>query len=167
MCLYELDEVTEANKLMSTVTSLRQKIAGKSIPLEVRSSACFFPPCHDLKPHVFLPFQKFVARKARKFISQGNRLTLPALELTHMFQGIAHAPREVVVSKMLPTVDAALTKLRAYERDGKTASYGKGKKEFWDDYCLARFLEGVCLRFVAYLVRLSHFVGTSTPRSVA
>lgn len=36
---------------------------------------------------------------------------------------------------------------------------GKDKKlesrsGYWDDVCLARFLEGVCWRFVAYPVRL-------------
>jgi len=30
--------------------------------------------------------------------------------------------------------------------------YEGGADEYWDDLCLARFLEGVCLRFVAYPV---------------
>jgi len=39
VCLLEIggtDKVTEASKLMEKVPGLRQKIAGKSIPLEVR-----------------------------------------------------------------------------------------------------------------------------------
>jgi hypothetical protein len=43
---------------------------------------------------------------------------------------------------------------------------GKDKKlesrsGYWDDVCLARFLEGVCWRFVAYPVRLPFCGGVS------
>ena len=92
--------------------------------------------------------QKFVARKAKKFTSQG-RLLLPGLELAYIFLAIAHAPTEVIWCKMLPEVDGALERLRGGE--GEVGKYGKG---YWDDYCLARFLEGVCLRYIAYPVRL-------------
>ncbi|KAF8209173.1 hypothetical protein K438DRAFT_1811866 [Mycena galopus ATCC 62051] len=108
----------EARKLMERVPGLRQKIAGKSIPLE-----------------------KFVARKARKFIAQDNRLALPALEISYVFLAIAHAPRHVVEGQMLPSVRALLAKL---------AETKETEKGYWDDYCLARFLEGVCLRYVAF-----------------
>lgn len=197
-----------AATLMAKVPSVRQRIAGKSIPLE-----------------------KLVARKARKFQTQGH-LALPALELAYLFLGIAHAPREILTGRMLPEVWALLARLgvtRAGEdmskaRDGgdtapKTegahttgnsayatandngaevkagenghiSTYGKGTpnvtltengtiapasngaaptatanepvtgkpgdhakeygKAYWDDFVLARFLEGVCLRYVAY-----------------
>jgi len=82
----------EASKLMEKVPGLRQKIAGKSIPLE-----------------------KFVARKARKFQSQG-RLALPVLELAYLFLGIAHALRAIVVAKMLPEVEKVLQKLDEHGR---------------------------------------------------
>lgn len=114
----------EAAKLMETVPGLRQKIAGKSIPME-----------------------KFVARKARKFLQQGNRLAVPALELAYIFQGIAHAPRTIIINKMLPEVDHLLAKLKDHESDPKRYEDGQG---FWDDFCLAKFLEGVCLRYVAH-----------------
>ncbi|KAI0270398.1 hypothetical protein BC834DRAFT_511339 [Gloeopeniophorella convolvens] len=113
----------EALKLMADVPKLRQRIAGKSIPLE-----------------------KFVARKARKCEAQG-RLLLPALELAYIFQGIAHAPRATVAAQMLPLVDAALAELKPHE--AAPEKYGKGT-EFWDDWCLARLLEGACLRYIAY-----------------
>ncbi|KAJ6511716.1 hypothetical protein DFH09DRAFT_1251567 [Mycena vulgaris] len=112
----------EARKLMERVPGLRQKIAGKSIPLE-----------------------KFVARKARKFLAQGGRLTLPALELSYVFFAIAHAPRRVVEARMLPSVRAALAALGPLPADAAQAQTG-----YWDDHCLARFLEGVCLRYVAF-----------------
>ncbi|KAI0049076.1 hypothetical protein FA95DRAFT_1489914 [Auriscalpium vulgare] len=114
----------EALQLMSEVPKLRQRIAGKSIPLE-----------------------KFVARKSRKCLSQEGHLMLPALELAYIFHGIAHAPREVIVGKMLPLVQTQLAELRAHEAD--TAKYVNAAN-FWDDMCLARFLEAVCLRYIAY-----------------
>ncbi|KAH0580181.1 hypothetical protein H2248_001704 [Termitomyces sp. 'cryptogamus'] len=139
----------EASNLMKRVPNIRQKIAGKSIPLE-----------------------KFVARKARKYTSQANRLLLPALEIAYIFYAIAHAPRSVLSAKMLPLVRGALQKLSLYgpgtgcaqqeepktplgkgkEKGGKSGpeGYEGGKGEYWDDLCLARFLEGVCLRFIAY-----------------
>ncbi|KAG5640665.1 hypothetical protein DXG03_007602 [Asterophora parasitica] len=179
------DRVKQARDLMARVPSLRQKIAGKSIPLE-----------------------KFVARKARKFATQQNRLLLPALEVAYLFQATAHAPRSVIVGRMLPLVRVALVKLALYgkgtgvvadtdthggsppsitsvpstdssasgvstasglskagtvsEESGRekvkarkksklgVEKYEGGAHEYWDDLCLARFLEGVCLRFIAY-----------------
>ncbi|KAJ7473524.1 hypothetical protein FB451DRAFT_1367440 [Mycena latifolia] len=111
----------EARKLMERVPTLRQKIAGKSIPVE-----------------------KFVARKARKFLAQGGRLALPALELSYVFFAIAHAPRRIVETRMLPGVRAVLASLAADE------AAKEEKLGHWDDYALARFLEGVCLRYVAF-----------------
>jgi len=103
---------------------LRQRIAGKSIPLE-----------------------KFAAKRAEKFREQGGRLSLAALELAYLFGGIAHAQRDVVANDMLPQVRAELSNLRAFQR--KPEAWGNGKG-YWDDYCLCRFLEGVCERYLAY-----------------
>ncbi len=111
---------------MAKVPTLRQRIAGKSIPIE-----------------------KFVARKARKFAQQGARLALPALEFAYFFLGIAHAPRSVVLSRMLPLVQAQLDTLD--EHASEPAKYGSaGVEEYWDDRALALFLKGICLRYVAY-----------------
>lgn len=90
-----------------------------------------------------------MARKSRKFSQQGNRLALPALELAYIFLGIAHAPREVIINKMLPEIETLLTKLDAHKLKPKKYEQGHG---YWDDYCLAQFLKGVCLRYVAYPV---------------
>ncbi|KAJ7094900.1 hypothetical protein C8R43DRAFT_907997 [Mycena crocata] len=127
----------EATRLMERVPGLRQKIAGKSIPLE-----------------------KFVARKARKFLAQGGRLALPALEIGYVFLAIAHAPRSVVEARMLPSVRRVLAELGVAPSGAATSETGAGAKKaqaerekkdgYWDDYCLARFLEGVCLRYVAF-----------------
>jgi len=126
VCLLEIggaDNIREATKLMEEVPGLRQKIAGKSIPLE-----------------------KFVARKARKFQSQG-RLVLPVLELAYLFLAIAHAPCTIVATKMLPQVDKLLIILKDYENDPTQYEKGQG---YYDDLCLGRFLEGVCCRYIAY-----------------
>jgi len=112
---------------MTEVPKLRQRIAGKSIPLE-----------------------KFVARKARKCETQGGRLLLPALELAYILHAVSRAPRSVIAEQMLPLVEAALVELKRYE--GSPEKYGNGS-EFWDDWCLARHLEGACLRYIAYPVR--------------
>jgi tetratricopeptide (TPR) repeat protein len=119
----------EANKaeglrLMTEVPKLRQRIAGKSIPLE-----------------------KFVARKSRKCEAQGGRLVLPALELAYILHAVSRAPRLVIAEQMLPLVDAVVDELKRFV--GSPGKYGNGS-EYWDDWCLARHLEGACLRYIAY-----------------
>ncbi|KZT66217.1 hypothetical protein DAEQUDRAFT_675510 [Daedalea quercina L-15889] len=128
VCLLELGDEKqkeEAATLMAQVPSLRQRIAGKSIPLE-----------------------KFIARKARKFTDQKGRLALAALELSYLFLCIQHAPRAVILARMLPQTDALIEELRGYRQSPEKPALYDGY--FWDDWCLAQFLRGVCLRYVAY-----------------
>ncbi|KAI9459290.1 glyoxal oxidase N-terminus-domain-containing protein [Boletus coccyginus] len=115
--------------------------------------------------------QKFVARKARKYLAQENWLILPALELAYVFTAVAHAPRQVVLERMVPHVHQALEELGvlamnivngdmnsgggknkkvSQKSHRKVRSKAEGREGYWDDLCLARFLEGVCWRFVAY-----------------
>lgn len=146
VCLLELGgegNVIEATKLMDKVPALRQKIAGKSIPVEVSSSDTW---CAFLS--IDCVSQKFVARKARKFQTQG-RLALPVLEFAYLFLAIAHAPRVIIATRMLPEVDKLLAKLKKYETNPNEYENGHG---YYDDLCLARFLEGVCYRYIAYPV---------------
>lgn len=77
-------------------------------------------------------------------------MSLATLELAYLFGGIAHAPKDVVANEMVPQTGAELSKLDAL-RD-KPEAWGNGKG-YWDDYCLSRFLEGVCERYLAYPVR--------------
>ncbi|KAF9808167.1 hypothetical protein IEO21_07953 [Rhodonia placenta] len=126
-CLLQLggdEERAEAAKLMNKVPGMRQRIAGKSIPLE-----------------------KFIARKARKFQDQGGRLALPALELAYIFLAIARSPRNIIMTKMLPPIEELLTKLKQHKSNPSAYEGGRG---YWDDLCLAHFLKGICLRYVAY-----------------
>ncbi|KDQ11354.1 hypothetical protein BOTBODRAFT_35437 [Botryobasidium botryosum FD-172 SS1] len=116
--------LAEATKLMTQVPGLQQRIAGKSIPVE-----------------------KFATRKAEKFKKQNGRLLLPGLELAYVFQGIMHAPLGTILTKMLPMVEDALKELGKHSSN--PSKYGGGRG-YWDDFCLANFLEGVCLRYVAH-----------------
>ncbi|KAG8757111.1 hypothetical protein FRC14_002373 [Serendipita sp. 396] len=149
-CLYEVggeSEREEAAQMMEGVTSLMKRIAGKSIPME-----------------------KFCSRKSRKFQSQGKRLLLPALEFAYVLMVLARTPRSIIVEKMLPIVNNALGVLQLHEEHPETY-YSEGSKEddaksqitingkakdavlsngYWDDYCLAHFLRGICLRYVMY-----------------
>lgn len=70
-----------------------------------------------------------------------------------MFLAVDHSPREVIWEKMLPEVEE--TRKRIVQYVTRSSAY-EGGRGYWDDYCLVHFLEGVCLRFIAYPVR-SHF----------
>ena len=143
----------EAANLMARIPGLRQKIAGKSIPFEVRYRSLILsvlPIPNSQKKNLL--FQKLVARKSRKFQSQNRYLALPALELTYLFHGIAHAPRTIIINKMLPQVDILLTRLSQSKDD--IDRYVGGRDGYWDDFCLGMFLKGVCMRYVAYPVSL-------------
>jgi hypothetical protein len=124
----------EAKKMMATVPGLMQRIAGKSIPME-----------------------KFSARKAQKYAAQGSRLLLPVLELGYVCLMYPRSPRDVLINVMLPRIEGAVQELKRGQ--GKEGEYmqeykKKGAKNngYWDDYALAHFLKGVCLRFVAFPV---------------
>ena len=83
---------------MGRVQGLRQKIAGKSIPLEVRVSTTALSFFSQRSVNLF--HQKLVARKARKF-HQDQYLALPALELAYFFNGIASTPRTILVNILM------------------------------------------------------------------
>ncbi|EJD49485.1 hypothetical protein AURDEDRAFT_143769 [Auricularia subglabra TFB-10046 SS5] len=125
-CLLQMGgeaEKAEATKILETIPSLLNRIGGKSIPVE-----------------------KFVARKARKFASQG-RLILPAVELAYFFGALSHAPAHTLRARILPVIDSALSEIDAAKKDGEKKS---DKEKKWDDVCLAVFLRAVALRYIAY-----------------
>ena len=57
-------EREDQHQLMESVPGLKQRIAGKSLPME-----------------------KFAIRKAERWLAQGGRLTLPGLELVYLWNG--------------------------------------------------------------------------------
>jgi hypothetical protein len=91
---------------MSSVPSLTQKVAGKSIPLE-----------------------KFVSRRARKFTSQGNRLALAGLEAAYVLNCLSMSPMEVLEKKYLEQVSTLLVELEGVK---SPTSYGQSADEYWD-----------------------------------
>lgn len=111
----------EAASIFHKVPTLTQKIAGKSIPME-----------------------KFVARKSKKFIKYG-RLLLPGLEFSYVYHCLSNAPRYILCDEALLLVSDALAELHDVE---DPSQYHSGE-EYYDDLCLAHFLRGVCLKFIA------------------
>ncbi|PWN42672.1 hypothetical protein IE81DRAFT_289951 [Ceraceosorus guamensis] len=112
-----------AAALFRTVPDAMQRIAGKSIPME-----------------------KYCARKAKKFIKQ-KRLLLPAVEFSYIYHCLTNAPRYALFDEQLIEISDALADLRDVE---DPSQYHSGADEYWDDFCLAHFLRGVVLRYIAY-----------------
>lgn len=121
--LQEDPQSKEAATLLGNVPALMQRIAGKSIPLE-----------------------KFVACKAHKFNTQG-RLLLPAIEFSYIYHCLSSAPRYALTEEQLVTISEALSELNRIE---DPSQYHSGADEYWDDFCLAQFLRGVTLRYIAH-----------------
>ncbi|KAI5480892.1 outer membrane protein, IML2, mitochondrial/Tetratricopeptide repeat protein 39 [Pseudohyphozyma bogoriensis] len=122
--LYEQDaEPEKVMEGMKTVPDLMQRIANKSIPLE-----------------------KFVSRRARKFVAQGGRLCLPGIELGYILNCLALSPRFVLVEQHLDQISTVLAELHEIK---DPSTYHSGT-EYWDDYCLAHLLRAIVLRFIAY-----------------
>ncbi|KAI9485681.1 MAG: hypothetical protein EXX96DRAFT_471986 [Benjaminiella poitrasii] len=99
---------------MNQVTGEKQKIAGKSIPME-----------------------KFVARKARKFISQNNYLLLPDLEILNAFTAFDFIPVDILQTDM-KRIDKELERLSNISHNKNT--------NYYDDQCLSQYLRAVIAR---------------------
>ncbi|XP_064624927.1 tetratricopeptide repeat protein 39B-like [Lineus longissimus] len=103
------------NYLFSRIPVLKQKIAGKSLPIE-----------------------KFAVKKAQRFVKQGNRLTLPALELIYVWNGFS------IIGKKMHLLEPMMASI---EKTIQEVLQNKDSYEFFeDDYCLCLILKGVCLR---------------------
>lgn len=113
----------EASKIFHEVPGKMQRIAGKSIPME-----------------------KYCARKAKKFIHQ-KRLLMPAIEFSYIYHCLTNAPQYSLSDNQLVEVSEALQEINEVQ---DPSEYHSGADEYWDDYCLAHFLRGVTLRYIAY-----------------
>jgi len=71
-----------------SMPSLLNRIGGKSIPVE-----------------------KFAARKARKYATQGNRLLLPAVEFGYVLGALSHADGRTLRTRLLPVVRQAVNEV--------------------------------------------------------
>jgi hypothetical protein len=65
-----------------------------------------------------------------------------------------HTCRAIISTKMLSGVEKFLEKLNEHEKDLKQYEFGQG---YYDDLCLARFLDGVCCRYIVYPVNFIIF----------
>lgn len=111
-----------ALELVSSIPKLTKKIAGKSLPIE-----------------------KLAARKARKFLAQGNRLFLPAMELAYVFGSLYRTPRRILLGRWLPRINADLAQLESSTPE----EWGNGD-EYWDDFALGHFLRGMVYSTARY-----------------
>ncbi|VDP69314.1 unnamed protein product [Echinostoma caproni] len=85
-----------------------------------------------------LPLEKIALRKSKRYFSQNKRLTLPALELVFIWNGF----------KMIQfQQESIMSFLMICENKINELVQSKEKYEtYYDDYCLALLLKGVCLR---------------------
>lgn len=113
-------ERKEQLELMESVPKLKQKIAGKSLPME-----------------------KFAIRKAERFGKQNGRLVLPALELIYLWNGFKIIGRQYsAVEKFYVLIEAEMVEAEE-RRKRKTA----GQNPFsLEDDCLLLLLRGICLK---------------------
>jgi hypothetical protein len=82
----EFDEQEALLDIMTEVPKNMKRIAGKSLPIEVGRAFVSYFKTHGTNLPIF---QKFVSRKARKFVAQGNRLLLPAIEMGYFFGAVS------------------------------------------------------------------------------
>lgn len=80
------------------------------------------------------------------------------MEFAYMFEAIDHAPRDVLLTRMIPEVETAMAPIESCEGNESKYLDGAGKSALWDDHCLGYLLMGACWRMVAYPVRVC-FVG--------
>ncbi|PWN98190.1 hypothetical protein FA09DRAFT_338618 [Tilletiopsis washingtonensis] len=133
--LYEsgMDDRAKSATIMRTVGKLTKKIAGRQIP-----------------------FERFCAMKARKYIANNNRLPLAGIEFSYLWHCIGQTPVFLLVENTLSRIDSEIDELESFS---DPRAYGSGENEYWSAVCLAYFLRGVALRNVAFpephtLVRL-------------
>ncbi|KAI8836445.1 hypothetical protein BJ741DRAFT_520571, partial [Chytriomyces cf. hyalinus JEL632] len=115
--------------MMKEVPGLVRKIAGITVPLE-----------------------KFVSRKSKKFLKQGNRLLFPAYEILYFFHGLVMMGKDSL-STVVDQATATLNDLEAQRLTfiGQGGGEGVGPYEtFSDDICLALFIRAVALRELGY-----------------
>nr|XP_045606652.1 tetratricopeptide repeat protein 39B-like isoform X2 [Procambarus clarkii] len=124
MCM-RMDELTptekqELSETMRSIPSLKQRIAGKSLPVE-----------------------KFAVKKSARFFAQGETLTLSALELIYAWNGFKILAKKYEnVEKMFVIIDREMRKLESIKVENRSEFY-------WDDYLLAHLVKGSCLAYMS------------------
>lgn len=115
-------ELADQRELMAAVPGLKQRIAGKSLPME-----------------------KFAIRKAERWTKQGGRLTLPGLELVYLWNGFTILGLHYqMVEKFFVIIEQEMAGME--EKRGKTGSQEQFQLE---DDCLLLLLKGMCLKYMS------------------
>jgi hypothetical protein len=95
-----------------------------------------------------IPFEKFIARKARKYSTQNDRLLLPVFELMIFWNGFAYMGTHL--SAALELVESRMKALEALDQGtkGPTAPGIPSTRYdlLYDDLCLCYLLRGIILR---------------------
>ncbi|XP_038625332.1 tetratricopeptide repeat protein 39B isoform X3 [Tachyglossus aculeatus] len=112
--------------LFRKVESLKQRIAGKSIPTE-----------------------KFAVRKSRRYSSpQPVKLILPALEMMYVWNGFS------IVGKRADLTESLLITIEKEELALRNETSMKEPTEYsMDDQCLVQLLKGLCLKHLGRLLQ--------------
>ncbi|XP_025408940.1 tetratricopeptide repeat protein 39B-like isoform X2 [Sipha flava] len=113
------DELNTVNQLMADVPKYKQRIAGKSLPME-----------------------KFAVKKSQRFTNQNNRLFLPAIELLYLWNLFnVFGKRKSLYDNLYRLIDKNTKDL---ERN--PGQYGSEYE--YDNKALGFLLKGVCLRIM-------------------
>jgi len=87
-----------------------------------------------------LPFEDFAIHKANKYFEQNGRLFLPGVELIYVWNGFkVLSNRPDLVQPLMKLVEDSLHKLKQTKDDNKN---------YVDDWCLGKLLQGMCYRCV-------------------
>ncbi|KAI8890752.1 hypothetical protein K501DRAFT_206052, partial [Backusella circina FSU 941] len=116
------EHMKEAVEMMKKVNGSKQKIAGKSIPLE-----------------------KFIARKARKFLGQNNRLLFPDLEALNAFSAFDFMSIELLHHN-LDRISTEIDRLTKETTHQEALNY-------YDDISLCHYLRTMVLRLLIVQVK--------------
>lgn len=123
MCM-RMDELTPAEKqeladTMRTIPGLKQRIAGKSLPVE-----------------------KFAVKKSNRFFAQGETLCLSALELIYAWNGFKILAKKYEnVEKIFVIIEREMKRLESLKEESRNEYY-------WDDYLLCHLVKGACLAYM-------------------
>lgn len=151
MCVYAQVGQEGANKVKVMIADMPKhvkKIAGKSLPMEVSGERMREGLIKVIIPQ--LHFKKFLCRKARKFVQQGDRLFLPQFEVLYFLYSMDKNSFERY-SVMIREIDQGIRELERDEKSSASAvTNANGSKvpyaTYFDDLCLARYLKAICER---------------------
>ncbi|CAG7828623.1 unnamed protein product [Allacma fusca] len=108
----------ELLQLFKDIPTWKQRIAGKSIPME-----------------------KFAMKKCERFFAQGNRLILPAIELLYLWNGFKVLGKQMDLVQPLHLLVEKHMKMLEKDKD-------KDDTFYTDNLCLLLLLKGMCLQYM-------------------